>query len=71
MALLNRGDTFFCTIGRESSFWDGMPFKLFERRGYPERSPDYKKTIGFTLAALASLPSVRYNDPPDLVEERF
>jgi hypothetical protein len=32
---------------------------------------DYKKTIGFTPAALASLPSVRYNDPPDLVEERF
>jgi hypothetical protein len=31
----------------------------------------YKKTIGFIGAALASLPSVRYNDPPDLVEERF
>ena len=31
----------------------------------------YKKNIGFTATALASLSWVRYNDPPDLVVERI
>jgi hypothetical protein len=34
-------------------------------------SHDHKKNIDFATPALASLPWVRYNDPPDLIVERI